>query len=110
MAPRDFHDEFEHIVLLALLGLGDNAYGITVHQGIAYRIRRDVSLGAIYATLNRLQCKGDVTSDLGDPTPERGARSKRFFRVSPKGVAAVHRTHRALHTMTAGLRSLVRYA
>lgn len=109
MSSRDFLGEFEHIVLLALLRLGDKAYGVTVRHEIESRIDRDVSIGAIYATLDRLQSKGYVTSFLGDPTPERGGRSKRFFRVSPKGVAAVHRTHRALHTMTAGLRSLARY-
>ncbi|MGB2666104.1 MAG: PadR family transcriptional regulator [Candidatus Acidiferrum sp.] len=109
MSSRDFLGEFEHIVLLALLRLGDKAYGVTVRHEIESRIDRDVSIGAIYATLDRLQSKGYVTSFLGDPTPERGGRSKRFFRVSPKGFAAVDRTHRALHTMTAGVRSLARY-
>jgi PadR family transcriptional regulator PadR len=62
-----------------------------------------VSIGAVYATLNRLQGKGYVNSFLGDPTPERGGRSKRFFRVTAKGVAAVNRTQRALQRMTEGL-------
>jgi PadR family transcriptional regulator PadR len=107
---RDFLGEFEHIVLLALLRLGDNAYGVSVRREIEARIDREVSIGAIYATLDRLQAKRYVTSFLGDPTPERGGRPKRFFRVSAKGIAAVRRTQRALHTMTAGLRSLERYA
>jgi PadR family transcriptional regulator, regulatory protein PadR len=110
MSSRDFLGEFEHIVLLALLRLGDCAYGVKVRNEIEFRIDRDVSIGAIYATLDRLQSKGLVTSYLGDPTPERGGRSKRFFRITPKGIAAVDRTHRALRTMTAGLRSLKRYA
>jgi PadR family transcriptional regulator, regulatory protein PadR len=110
MPKRDFLGEFEHIVLLALLRLGDNAYGVSVRREIEARIDREVSIGAIYATLDRLQAKGYVTSFLGDPTPERGGRSKRFFRVSAKGNAAVRRTQRALHTMTAGLRPLERYA
>jgi len=70
---------------------------------IEARTSREVSIGAIYATLDRLEAKGYVKSRLGDPTPERGGRSKRFFRVSAKGVKAVNRTHRALQSMTSGL-------
>jgi DNA-binding PadR family transcriptional regulator len=109
MSSRDYLGEFEHIVVLALLRLGDQAYGVTVRQEIEARIGRDVSIGAIYATLDRLEAKGYVKSQLGEPTPERGGRSKRFFRVSAKGVAAVNRTHRALQTMTEGLRLFERY-
>jgi DNA-binding PadR family transcriptional regulator len=107
MADRDFLGEFEHVVLLALLRLVDNAYGVSVRQEIDQRTGRDVSIGAIYATLDRLERKGYVTSRLGDPTPERGGRSKRFFRVTARGRTAVNRTHDALHRMTEGL-SLVR--
>jgi len=103
MTKRDFLGEFEHIVVLALLRLGDRAYGVTVRQEIESRIKREVSLGAIYATLDRLETKGYVKSALGEPTPERGGRSKRFFRVTTQGVAAVNRTHRALDSMTEGL-------
>jgi PadR family transcriptional regulator, regulatory protein PadR len=110
MASRNFLGEFEHVVLLALLRLGDHAYGVTVGHEIQLRIAREVSIGAIYATLDRLQAKGYVTSYLGNPTPERGGRSKRYFRVSGQGVAAVHRTQSALRNMTAGLRSLERFA
>ena len=103
MSSRDYLGEFEHIVVLALLRLGDRAYGVTVRQEIELRIGREVSIGAIYATLDRLEVKGYVKSRLGEPTPERGGRSKRFFRVSAKGMAAVNRTHRALQSMTVGL-------
>jgi len=103
MANRDYLGEFEHIVVLALLRLGERAYGVTVRQEIELRVGREVSIGAIYATLDRLEAKGYVKSHLGDPTPERGGRSKRFFRVSAKGMAAVNRSHRALQRMTAGL-------
>jgi DNA-binding PadR family transcriptional regulator len=103
MSDRDFLGEFEHIVLLALLRLEDQAYGVTVRQEIEFRIKREVSIGAVYATLGRLETKGYVASHLGDPTPERGGRSKRFFRVTSKGVAAVNRTHRAIQRMTEGL-------
>ena len=104
MPNRDFLGEFEHIVVLALLRLADCAYGVTVRQEIELRIGREVSIGAIYATLDRLEAKGYAKSYLGDPTPERGGRAKRFFHVTAKGITAVNRTHRALENMTEGLR------
>jgi PadR family transcriptional regulator, regulatory protein PadR len=110
MADRNYLGEFEHIVVLALLRLSDRAYGVTVRQEIASRISREVSIGAIYATLDRLERKGYVKSALGDPTPERGGRSKRYFHVTAKGVAAVNRTHRALYSMSEGLNLIERYA
>ena len=110
MANRDYLGEFEHIVVLALLRLSDRAYGVTVRREIESRIRREVSIGAIYATLDRLEAKGYVKSSLGDPTPERGGRSKRLFRVTANGVAAVNRTHRALQSMTEGLKVVERYS
>src|SRR4051812_41756093 len=103
MGGKDFLGEFEHIVVLALMRLGDRAYGVTVRQEIELRAGREVSIGAIYATLDRLEAKGYVKSRVGEPTPERGGRSKRFFRVTPKGVAAVNRTHQAIHNMVQGL-------
>jgi PadR family transcriptional regulator PadR len=103
MSSRDYLGEFEHIVLLALLRLGDQAYGVTVRREIESRTKREVSVGALYATLDRLEAKGYVRSRSGDPTPERGGRSKRFFRVTPQGHSAVNRTHRALRSLTVGL-------
>ena len=103
MANRDFLGEFEHIVLLAVFRLDEGAYGVSVRQEIHSRTRRDVSIGAIYATLDRLEAKGYVRSRLGDPTPERGGRSKRFFRVTGQGVAAVNRAQKALRKMSQGL-------
>ena len=90
-------------MVLALLRLEDRAYGVTVRQEIEFRTKREVSIGAVYATLDRLESKGYVKSRRGDPTPERGGRSKRFFRVTAKGVTAVNRTQRALHKMADGL-------
>jgi len=103
MSGRDYLGEFEHIIVLALLRLEDRAYGVTVRQEIEFRIKREVSIGAVYATLDRLETKGYVKSHHGDPTPERGGRSKRFFRVTAKGMAAVNRTQRALQSMVEGL-------
>jgi DNA-binding PadR family transcriptional regulator len=74
-----------------------------VRQEIEFRTKREVSIGAVYATLDRLESKGYVKSRRGDPTPERGGRSKRFFRVTAKGVTAVNRAQRALQKMADGL-------
>ncbi len=103
MSGRDYLGEFEHIVLLALLRLEGRAYGVSVRQEIELRTQREVSIGAVYATLDRLETKGYVNSHRGDPTPERGGRSKRFFRVTDEGLAAVNRTQSALQKMGAGL-------
>lgn len=103
MFVRGYLGEFEHIVLLALLRLGDRAYGVTVRQEIQDRTGREVSIGAVYATLDRLQSKGCIKSFRGEPTPERGGRSKRFFRITAKGVTAVTHTQQALERMTEGL-------
>ncbi|HEV2196133.1 MAG TPA: PadR family transcriptional regulator [Candidatus Acidoferrum sp.] len=106
MANRDYLGEFEHIVLLAVLRLDEQAYGVTIRREIETRTKREVSIGAIYATLDRLETKGYVRSRVGDPTPERGGRSKRFFRITAEGVSAVNRTHRALQSLTKGLEFL----
>ena len=103
MAVRDYLGEFEHIIILALLRLEDRAYGVTVRQEIEFRTKREVSIGAVYATLDRLEKKGYVKSRRGDPTPERGGRSKRFFRVTAKGITAANRTQRAFENMVEGL-------
>jgi PadR family transcriptional regulator, regulatory protein PadR len=103
MSSRDYLGEFEHLVVLAVLRLADQAYGVRVRREIENRTAREVSIGAIYATLDRLEAKGFIKSHLGDPTPERGGRSKRFFEVTPKGIAAVNRTRRALESMSEGL-------
>src|ERR1700735_3780644 len=103
MASRDYLGEFEHIIVLALMRLEERAYGVTVRQEIELRTHREVSIGAVYATLDRLETKGYVKSYRGDPTPERGGRSKRFFRVTAQGVTAVNRTHQAIKRMNEGL-------
>lgn len=99
MSERDYLGEFEHIVLLAVLRLGDQAYSVTVRREIEARTKREVSIGAVYAILDRLEAKGYVRSRAGDPTPERGGR----FRVTAQGVTAVNRTQLALRSLTEGL-------
>jgi DNA-binding PadR family transcriptional regulator len=102
MSNRDYLGEFEHVVLLVVLRLNDQAYGVTIRREIEARTKREVSIGAVYATLDRLEAKGYVQSRAGDPTPERGGRSKRFFRVTAQGISAVNRTHRVLRRLTEG--------
>jgi PadR family transcriptional regulator len=97
MFVRTYLGEFEHLVLLALLRLEDRAYGVTARREIETRANREVSIGAVYATLDRLQDKGYVKPFMGEPTAERGGRSKRFFRITAKGVTALNRTHLTLH-------------
>ncbi|HLK63666.1 MAG TPA: helix-turn-helix transcriptional regulator [Bryobacteraceae bacterium] len=95
--------EFEHLVLLAVLRLGSDAYGMRVRREIAERTGRDVSIGAVYATLERLEQKGLVSSILNDPTPERGGRAKRSFQLTGDGADAVNRAHQDLTSMQEGL-------
>lgn len=95
----------EHIVLLAIVQLGENAYGMTVRREIEKRTGRDLSIGATYATLERLESKGFVSSSLGEPTAERGGRAKRLFRIEPTGEEALRAAQKAIRSMTAGLRT-----
>jgi DNA-binding PadR family transcriptional regulator len=95
--------EFEQIVLLAVLRLGRNAYGVTVWEEIEKRTGRSIMLGAVYATLDRLEAKSLISSKRGDPTPERGGRAKRFFRITAQGTKALEQSHRILASMWAGL-------
>lgn len=82
--------EFERAVLLAIVRIGDNAYGVSVRRELENRLHRAISAGAIYTTLDRLEEKGLVSSWLGSPTPERGGRAKRFYRVDSAGFAALN--------------------
>ncbi len=103
MAKGDTLGEFEHLVLLAIVRLRDDAYGMRVRREIAARTGRDVTIGAVYTTLERLAAKELVTSELGDATPERGGRAKRTFRVTGAGVQALNRTRGEMARMTQGL-------
>jgi PadR family transcriptional regulator PadR len=98
--------EFEQVVLLAVLRLGDDAYAVPVHDEILRCTGRVVSRGSIYITLDRLETKGYLRSRLADPTPERGGRAKRFFQVTPQGMRAVKETQRALVALWKGVPQL----
>lgn len=103
MPSREYLGEWEQIVLLAALRLGKNAYGVPIRREIEKRTKRPTSVGALYSTLDRLEAKGYVRSWVGDPTPERGGRSKRYFRVEPLGLKALERSRETLVTMWDGL-------
>ncbi|HEV8151241.1 MAG TPA: PadR family transcriptional regulator [Gemmatimonadales bacterium] len=95
--------DLEQLVLLALLRLGQDAYGVTVQQEIVTRTSREVSLGAVYSTLARLEEKGFVRTRIGDPTPTRGGRRKKLYLVQPAGREAVREALRALRALSQGL-------
>jgi DNA-binding PadR family transcriptional regulator len=103
MPKGDSLGEFENLILLAVLRLNDDAYGMRVRREIADRTSRDVTIGAVYATLDRLETKGLVSASVTDPKPERGGRAKRSFRVTAQGIEAIHRTRHETQTMSEGL-------
>jgi PadR family transcriptional regulator, regulatory protein PadR len=100
---RDALGYFELLVLLAVLRLEDAAYGAPIAQEIESATSREVIVGSVYAALERLQEKGMVTSRLGESTPERGGRAKRFFRLTAKGLREVRASRNALTTLWAGI-------
>ena len=103
MGKGDFLGEFEQLVLLALIRVGEGAYGMTVRREIEDRAARDVSIGAVYATLDRLEEKGLVKSHLGDGTDARGGRPKKCFRITGAGAKALERSQEAVRQMLEGL-------
>ena len=95
--------EFEQIVLLAILRLGDKAYGVPIRAEIEKRAGRKVTVGALYATLDRLEAKGLIHSWFGDPTAQRGGRSKRYFKLLPAAVEALAGAKAVFERMWEGL-------
>ena len=95
--------EFEQLVLLALVRLADDGYGVSIHAEITRRTRRQVSLAAVYKTLDRLEQKGLAASWLGDATRERGGRRKKHFRIQPGGRRALKQSLASIRSMTEGL-------
>ena len=93
---RELLTDFELMILLAILRVGDDAYGVQIAREIEATGGRRVLLGAVYAALGRLERNGLVTSTIGAPTAERGGRAKRFFRVTARGVRGVRSTREAL--------------
>jgi PadR family transcriptional regulator PadR len=95
--------EFELRILLTVLRCGERAVASAIHEDLQARTGRRTSLGAVYVTLDRLERKGLLDSTLGDPRPERGGRSRRHYRLSPRGRAAVREERRMMHALWRGL-------
>jgi DNA-binding PadR family transcriptional regulator len=100
--------DLEQLILLTVLRLGDDAYGVTIQRELLSIGGRSISLGAIYTTLDRLESKGLVSSSVGGATPERGGRAKRYFAVEASGKQALIRSLGTLRKLAAGLGASVR--
>lgn len=96
--------EFEEIMLLAILGLRDNAYGTTIRQTVEQVGERFTSIGALYATLDRLERKGFISSRQGESSPTRGGRSKRYFKIEAFGLKALREAHNLRRRFMVGLK------
>jgi PadR family transcriptional regulator, regulatory protein PadR len=105
MSERHLTD-FELIIVLAILRLGEDAYGVSIAQEIEATGRRKVLIAAIYTALNRLETQGLVRSSQGEATAMRGGRAKRFFTATPKGVRAVRHSQRTFTALWSGVPAL----
>jgi len=103
MAKGEYLGEFEHIVLLTILRLGDGAYGAMIRAEIEHVTGRSPAIGAVHATLERLERKGLVASWIGQPTAERGGKAKRHFKIEADGVSALKSARRTLEKLHTGL-------
>lgn len=103
MNKREFPGEFEQVVLLTIARLKEGAYGMAIRQEIAERTGRDVGIGSVYSALDRMEAKGFVSSTVGDPTPERGGKAKRYYQLERAGVMALHRARDMFARLWEGL-------
>jgi DNA-binding PadR family transcriptional regulator len=101
---RTYLGEFEQLLLLALLHLDDDAYGARIREVIAARTGRSVSPGAVYTAMDRLEQRRLVSSRLGDPTPERGGKRKRYYHLEPAGARLLRESRAAIARMARGVR------
>ena len=106
MRKLEFLGGFELLVLLALMRLGEDAYGVPISEAIEESSGREVAIGSVYITLDRLAEKGLVTSRLGEPTPERGGRAKTYFRITAEGLREVRQAQRTLTRLWHGVPQL----
>src|SRR5436190_13584849 len=106
MAKREFLGGFELLVLLALIRLGEDAYGVPISEAIEESSGKEVALGSVYITLERLENKGLVSSRLGEPTAERGGRAKTYFKATAKGLREVRQAQRTLVSLWKGVPQL----
>lgn len=106
MRKREYLGSLELLVLLAVMRSGRNASGIPIAREIEASSGRDVALGSVYTTLSRLEGKGLVVSELGEPTAERGGRAKALFRLTAKGLREVREAQSMLTRLWSGLPEL----
>ncbi|HET7220955.1 MAG TPA: PadR family transcriptional regulator [Vicinamibacterales bacterium] len=102
--------DFEQLILLALVRLGPDAYGVTIRQEIEGRTGRAISPGALYTALDRMEKRGFVSSRLGEPTPERGGKRKRLYTLEAAGERALARVYDSLRQMASGMAARLRAA
>jgi DNA-binding PadR family transcriptional regulator len=95
--------EFEQLLLLALVRLGDGAYGVAIRQEIEKRTGRMISAGAVYTALDRMESRGFVSSKTGEPTAQRGGRRKKHYKLEPAGAKALSRSYQAIRDMVKGM-------
>ena len=103
---REVLGNFELMIMLALIRLGQDAYGVPVSKTLEESMGREVPLGSVYAALERLEEKGFVSSRIGEPTPERGGRAKRYFRATAKGLREVRMARGTLIKLWQGIPAL----
>ncbi len=103
MAKNDNLGEFEQLALLAVMRLGEDAYGARIQEELDGTARRPAAISSIYITLTRLETKGMVRSRLGTPTEERGGKARRYFQLEPAGVDALRGSRGRLLSMWNGL-------
>ena len=106
---QSYLGEFEHLVLLSIMSLGTNAYGVTVRRYLKETIDRDVSIGALYSTAERLEQKGLITSRKGEAIAERGGKAKRYFKVTQDGITNLKQTRNSFEQMWKNLPVLCFY-
>ena len=108
MRRRDYLGNFELMVLLAVMRIGPDSYGVPIARDLESTCDYPVMIASVYATLQRLEAKGLVTSRVGDPTPERGGRARKHFRVTSRGIADARRSQEALTKLWTGVPQLKR--
>jgi len=103
---QSYLGEFEHLVLLSIMSLGTNAYGVTVRRYLKETIDREVSIGALYSTAERLEKKGLISSRKGEAIAERGGKAKRYFKVTQDGITNLQKTRNSFEQMWQNLPAL----
>ena len=110
MNKTTYLGEFEHMILLAILRLGDEAYGMSIRDELETQAGREVTRSAAYITLERLTKKGYLETRMGDPSPERGGRAKRYYELTAAGKEALRESGKALMNLWAGYEPLLEEA